>query len=91
MYSLIPFYDTILRNDKKLVSLEKNNVKNDENVIRKKIRKMNHKLNEDTLINLFSYKVLILFLRIYFTLLFNIMSQGCHMLVTFSVYERYKY
>ena len=88
MYSLIPFYDTILRNDKKLVSLEKNNVKNDENVIRKKIRKMNHKLNEDTLINLFSYKVLILFLRIYFTLL---MSQGCHMLVTFSVYERYKY
>ena len=74
MYSLIPFYDTILRNDKKSVSLEKNNVKNDENVIRKKIRKMNHKLNEDTLINLFSYKVLILFLRIYFTLLFTIMS-----------------
>ena len=70
MYSLIPFYDTILRNDKKSVSLEKN----DENVIRKKIRKMNHKLNEDTLINLFSYKVLILFLRIYFTLLFTIMS-----------------
>ena len=70
MYSLIPFYDTILRNDKKSVSLEKN----DENVIRKKIRKMNHKLNEDTLINLFSYKILILFLRIYFTLLFNIMS-----------------
>ena len=87
MYSLIPFYDTILRNDKKSVSLEKN----DQNVIRKKIRKMNHKLNEDTLINLFSYKILILFLRIYFTLLFNIMSQGCHMLVTFSVYERYKF
>ena len=74
MYSLIPFYDTILRNDKKSVSLEKNNVKNDENVIRTKISKMNHTLNDDTLINLFSYKILILFLRIYFTLLFNIMS-----------------
>ena len=28
MYSLIPFYDTILRNDKKSVSSEKNNITN---------------------------------------------------------------